>query len=201
MINQFNGYDEAKKEAQKTPGMKLPKGAYICNILGVKQATFESNGVQKSYLIVQFDIAEGEYVGFFKNQYEANTNEDKKYKGNTKVYIPVDDGSQQDGWTKNTFAKWTNSLEESNEGYKWDWDETKWKGKKIGLVFGETGTNIDGKDIVYIECRYPVSVEAVKTGKAGEAKFKAKNGYGQATNSGNTDFVNVPDNIEEELPF
>ena len=112
------------------------------------------------------------------------------------------DGSQQDQWTKNTFAKWTNSLEDSNDGYKWDWDETKWTGKKIGLVFGETGTNIDGKDIVYTECRYPVSVEAVKTGKAGEAKFKAKAGYGQSTaGSGATDFVNVPDGIDEELPF
>lgn len=201
MINQFNGYEEAKKEAQRGPGMKLPKGAYICDILGVKQATFVSNGVTKSNLVVQFDIAEGEFKQFFRQQYEANTSEDKKYKGITKVYIPTDDGSQQDVWTKNTFAKWTNSLEESNEGYKWDWDETKWKGKKIGLVFGETGTVIDGKEIVYTECRYPVSVEAVKTGKAGEAKFKAKNGYGEAVASGSTDFVNVPDNIAEELPF
>jgi hypothetical protein len=72
----------------------------------------------------------------------------------------------------------------------------------IGIVFGETGTVINGNEVVYTEARYPVSVEAVRTGKAGEAKFKAKNGYGeQAQTSGSSDFMSIPDGIEEELPF
>ena len=66
-------------------------------------------------------------------------------------------------------------------------------------MFGETGNVIEGKEVVYTEVRYPASVQAVREGKAGEAKFKAKNGYGEAKSS--TDFVNVPDGIEEELPF
>lgn len=202
MINQFKDYDKAKEEAKKQPLGRLPKGPYICEILGVKLETIKTDKGEKQIIKVQFDIAEGEYAKFFRNQFEANKSDNKKYKGQTTVYIPLDDGTQEDGWTKNTFAKWTNALEESNEGYTWDWDESKWRNKKIGLVFGETGTVIDGKEIVYTECRYPVSVEAVKTGKAGEAKFKAKNGYGEhKTSDGATDFVNVPDGIEEELPF
>lgn len=196
----FNGYDEAKKAAQYQGGAKLPKGAYIADILGVKLET-GANG-NSDRLHIQFDIAEGEYKGFFKKQYEDNTNEDKKYKGKVVLWLPKDDGSEQDQWTKNSFAKWPNALEDSNEGYKWDWDETKWKGKKIGLVFREVGNVIEGKDVVYTEVAYPVSVEAVRTGKAGEAKFKARNGYGEAkTNNNSTDFVNVPDGIAEDLPF
>jgi hypothetical protein len=197
-MKQFQGYDEAKKAAQYSGGAKLPAGAYVCNIIGVKPE--EGKGGYSDMIHIQFDIAEGDYKGFFRKQYDENTNEDKKYKGKTTIYCPKDDGSEKDGWTKNTFAKWTNALEESNEGYHWDWDESKWKGKKIGIVFGETGTKIEGKDIVYTEARYPVSVEKVRTGKAGEAKFKAKNGYGQ-TSSNDTGFVNVPEGLYEELPF
>lgn len=199
-MKQFNGYDEAKKAAQYQGGEKLPKGAYVADILGVKLET-GTNG-NSDRLHIQFDIAEGEYKGFFKKQYEANNNDDKKYKGKVVLWLPKDDGSEKDQWTKNSFAKWPNALEESNEGYTWDWDEQKWKGKKIGLVFGETGNIIEGKEVVYTEVRYPASVQAVREGKAGEAKFKAKNGYGEVkTSNDNMDFVNVPDGIAEELPF
>lgn len=196
----FNGFAEAQEAAKRAGGAKLPKGAYVCEILGAKIETGQNGNSDQ--MLVQFEIAEGEYKGFFKKQYEDNTNEDKKYKGKVKIWLPKDDGSEKDSWTKNNFAKWPNALEESNEGYKWDWDETKWKGKKIGIVFGETGTIIEGKEVVYTEPRYPVSVEAVRTGKAGEAKFKAKNGYGeQAQTSGNSDFMSIPDGLEDELPF
>ena len=195
----FNGYDEAKKAAQNAGGAKLPKGAYVCEILGVKLET--GNGETSDRLHIQFDIAEGEYAQFFRKQYEDNNNDDKRFKGKVVVWLPKDDGSEKDSWTKNTFAKWPNALEESTEGYKWDWDETKWKGKKIGLVFGETGNVIEGKEVVYTEVRYPVSVEKVRSGKAGEAKFKAKNGYGEQKSGETTGFMDIPDNIAEELPF
>ena len=84
----------------------------------------------------------------------------------------------------------------------WDWDETKWKNKKIGLVFGETGTGIDGKKIVYTEVHYPVAIDKVKDVDPAKIKFKAKKGYNDTpAASGETDFMNVPDGIQEELPF
>lgn len=197
-MKSFSGFDEAQKAAKASGSAKLPAGAYVAEILGVKLET-GSNG-NSDRLHIQFDISEGEYEHFFRKQYEDNTNEDKKYKGKVALWLPKDDGSEKDNWTKNSFAKWPNALEESNDGYKWDWDETKWKGKKIGLVFREVGNVIDGKEVVYTEVAYPVSVEKVKTGKAGTAKFKAKNGYGEVK-TGETDFVSVPDGIDEELPF
>lgn len=202
-MKQFNGYTEAKKSAQFSGG-RLPEGAYICKILNVKY--MESADSTKSDLIeLSFDITEGEQKDFFKNQYANNPDEDKKWKGRTIVYVPLDDGSERDGWTKNAFAKWTDSLEKSNKGYVWDWDESKWKNKLVGIVFGTTGTVLNGKEITYTEARFPVAVDVVKSGKAPTAKFKKKNGYtGDSVKTQKTDvndWVSAVGDDEDGLPF
>ena len=159
---------------------------------------------------VLFDVVEGDYKDFFKSQYDNNTSEDKKWKGRTSIFVPKDDGSQQDEWTKNAFAKWTNSFEASNKNYTWDWDENKWKGKQIGLVFREEGNVINGREVVYTAVAFPIDAETVRSGKAPEAKFKARNGYtgngggngAPAGNGGGTpDFMDIPDTTETEIPF
>lgn len=192
----FSGYEEAKEKAKSMGSAKLPKGAYQAKILGAKLDE------EHNVLIVQYDITEGEYKDFFQKQFNENASENKKYKGQSRLYLPKEDGSEQDTWTKNAFARWTNALEDSNKGYTWDWDETKWKNKKIGLVFGETGTVIDGKKIVYTEVHYPIATDKVKDVDPAKIKFKAKKGYNDTpAASGETDFMNVPDGIQEELPF
>jgi len=196
-MERFDGYDKAKEEVKSTGGGRLPAGAYVCKILKVELVSPEKADFSK-YINLLFDVAEGDQKDFFTNQYKANTREDKKYKGHTKIYIPKNNGDEKDEWTKKSFAKWTNSLEDSNPGYAWDWDESKWKDKLIGIVFGDTGTRINGKDIVYTEARYPVSIDQVRKGTAGEAKFKSKGDYGKDTSDS---FMNVPDTIQEEFPF
>ena len=156
-MNKFNNYEDAKKEAQAKSFTKLPAGAYICKIEGVKYETTEYG----DRIALRFDIAEGDYKEFFKKQYEANTNEDKKWKGRINVFVPKDDGSEEDARTKKGFASWTNAFEKSNNGYSWDWDENKWKGKIVGIVFGQTGTVIDGREIVYVEPRFPIDRKSV----------------------------------------
>lgn len=196
MIKQFNGYDDAKKKAQYPGSTKLPAGVYVCKILGTK--------LEGNMLKVQFDVAEGEYKDFFQNQYKNSKDEDKKYKGMTTLWLPKDDGSEQDAKTKTNFARWTTSIEESNKGYVWDWDETKWKGKLVGICYGEVGKLIDGKSVKFNEARWPVSVESVRSGKAKVPEFYAYKGYSDkptTTTPASTDFVNVPAGIEEEIPF
>ena len=197
----FNGYDDAKKAAETQASAKLPVGAYVCKVKQVRLEESE-NG---NRIVVAFDIAEGEYKNFFQKQFDENTSEDKKWKGRTNIFIPKDDGSAKDSYTKKAFAGWTSSFEKSNNGYVWDWDETKWVDKLVGIVFGETGTVIEGKEVVYTEPRFAVEVEKVRDGKAPEAKFKAKNGYkGTSASSApisDTEFMTVPAGVREELPF
>ena len=131
-MKSFNGYDDAKKAAQVSALAKLPVGAYVCK---VKEVRYESLDWGDK-IVLAFDIHEGEYKDFFAKQFEANTSEDKKWKGKVNIFVPKDDGSEKDGYTKRSFAGWTDSFEKSNKGYSWDWDEKKWKNKLVGIVFG-----------------------------------------------------------------
>lgn len=203
-MKQFNGYDAAKEAAKRQGGERLPVGAYVCQVKNVQYVTGEDG--KSDRIDILFDIIEGDHKDFFKTQYDNNTSEDKKWKGRKSIYVPQDDGSEKDGWTKNSFAKWTNAFEDSNDGYKWDWKESKWKGLKVGIVFGETGTIIEGREVVYTEPRFATSVDKVRDGSAPSAKFVAKNGYGQQTSgtSSNTDsdgFMTIPEGSGEEIPF
>ena len=206
-MKEFKGYNDAKKAAESKSTEKLPKGAYVCKIIEVRNEKSDYG----DKLILAFDIAEGDYKGFFDKKFKNDESEDRKWKGRVTVWIPKDDGSEEDSRTKRTFASWTTSFEKSNPGYAWDWDENKWKNKFVGIVFGETGTVIDGKEIVYTEARFPVDVERVRNGSAPEAKFKAKNGYkgngGSGSGNGNADkpddaFMNFTNNGgDTALPF
>lgn len=196
----FNDYDKAKEAARQTgSGAKLPPGAYKAKILDVKYE--EGKNGTSDRILIQYDITEGEHKDFFQKQYDENTSEDKKWKGKTAIYVPSDDGSEKDGWTKRSFARWTNALEDSNVGYVWDWDEKKWKGLAIGLMYAETWTGIDGKPIKYTEVRYPMAIGEVKE----DTKIpdpKVKESYKQAISDNSVDdFVNVPEGTPNECPF
>lgn len=203
-MKQFNGFAEVQEAAKYSGSERLPVGAYECQIKNVQYVTGENGNSDR--IDVLFDIAAGDYKDFFKKKYDADESEDKKWKGRKSIYVPKDDGSERDGWTKNTFAKWTNAFEDSNKGYKWDWKEEKWKGLNVGIVFGETGTVIDGREILYTEPRFAVSIDKVRDGSAPKAKFVAKNGYtgtkqNTSNNAGSEDFMKIPEGKDEEIPF
>ena len=106
-MKQFLGYEDAKKAAESKATEKLPKGAYVCKIIEVRNE--KSDYGEK--LILAFDIAEGDYKGFFDKKFKNDESEDRKWKGRVTVWIPKDDGSEEDSRTKRTFASWTTSFE------------------------------------------------------------------------------------------
>ena len=63
-MKKFSNYDDAKKAAQNTGGAKLPAGAYVCKIMGVRYE--EGQDGKSDVLVLQFDITEGEQKDFFK---------------------------------------------------------------------------------------------------------------------------------------
>ena len=96
-------------------------------------------------IVFAFDIAEGEQKEFFKKNFEMQQQEDKKWKGTYRLYVPKDDGSEKDSWTTSRFKTVMNNFEESNNGYHWNWDENSLKGKKIGAVFNDKQYEYQGK--------------------------------------------------------
>ena len=109
----------------------LPAGGYVVKIVGAKVAEYP--GFER--LEIALDIAEGDHKGFYEADFKGQTQEDKKWKGVLRQYLPKDDGSQGDEWTKSSLKALIEAIEESNPGYHWDWDEAKLKGKTVGCLF------------------------------------------------------------------
>lgn len=190
MIKQFGDYDTTKAYSERTG---LPKGGYVCKILNAQLK--EGNNGQ--YVQIAYDIAEGEFANYFMNAYKAKTDENKKWSTYFFLTIPKDDGSEKDGWTKRTFKTFTNALEDSNEGYHFDWDEAKFKDKLIGGLFHyEQFQRTDGKVGTSTKMKNVCSVAKIHSGNYKLPDDKVLN-----TSNAPTDFMNIPENIDEEIPF
>ena len=125
-MEKINNWEEV--EAKGMEDFKpLPIGAYECVIKDARINVNEETG--KETFKVSIDIATGDYKDYFKNRYEKNTNADKKWDNNAVRYLAYQ------GDNVAYFKGFITSVENSNSGYKWDWDETKLKGKKICGVF------------------------------------------------------------------
>lgn len=146
-------------------GDPLPVGGYVAKIMNAEVKEYTWGEV----LVVSFDIAEGEYKDFFANQYKANTNEDKKWKGNFRITVPQE-GNQFFESEKKRFGNAIACIEESNNGYHWDWDEAKLKGKLVGVLFRNFEWEIDGNTGWSTECGAFVSVDDIRNGNFRQMK-------------------------------
>lgn len=87
-------------------------------------------------LILAVDITEGEYAGRYNEIFEwekKNSNYQARWKGTFRQNIPTGDGSEKDDWTQTSLEGTVWAIEESNPGYKFDWDEKSLVGKQVGL--------------------------------------------------------------------
>ena len=128
-MNKTAGWESA--QAYDGTYRKLPPGGYVCVI---KDARVEA-GQYGEQMIVALDVCEGEYAGFFGDLYEAK----RKAPGAALKWPCVYYQSllNRDGVTNGFFKGLITSVERSNVGYVWSWDERTLKGKKVGFVFGE----------------------------------------------------------------
>ena len=120
--------DFDKVEAKGMDDFKgLPIGAYECVIKDARLNHNEETG--KNTLKISIDIASGEYKDYFLKAYETDTRIDRKWNNNAVRYLAYE------GDNVSYFKGFLTVIENSNIGYKWDWDETKLKGKKVCGVF------------------------------------------------------------------
>lgn len=191
MIQQFS--DFATTQAI-TEGVALPKDGYVVKIL--KAEIKEGNNGK--YVQIAYDIAEGEFKDYFMNGYKNRQDENKKWSSYFFLSLPKDDGSKKDAFIKRLFKTFTNALEDSNNGYHFDWDESKFKDKLIGGLFHiEEYQRNDGNIGRSTKMRNVCSVSDIR-----EGKFKLPDDKLLTPTASNpSDFVNIPADIDEELPF
>ncbi len=125
-MERINNWEEIEAKGI-TDFVKLKAGGYIGIIKNAEEYTSETTG-NKS-LKVECDIFEGNFKNYFQKSYDNNTNLDKKWDVNSTRYLGLSENALP-------FLKgFITAVEKSNTGYKWDWDEKKLIGKKVGLVY------------------------------------------------------------------
>lgn len=150
----------------------LPAGIYEAIIKGARVEDTPWGGQR---LILVLDVCQGEHKDHYQNLFDwetKNSNYQPKWKGTLRQNIPLGDGSEKDSWTQRSLEGLVWAIEQSNPGYHWDWDETKLKGKVVGI-------NVRNKEWEYNDmtgwtteiCRLE-SLDEVRAGKVKVAKDK-----------------------------
>lgn len=161
----------------------LPAGGYVCGI------TTAEDYADKEYIKCEFDIAEGEFKNYYKDLYASKAfwggSFIKSYKEKALPFF------------KMFFTK----VEKSNKGFKWADDETKLRGKLIGLVLSEEEYQ---KNDGTIGTRLYVSdfktVEEIRKGDFKVKDKKTLSGTSTATSVINDKNIDIIDD-DEPLPW
>ena len=194
----FNNYKTTQTISARA---QLPVGAYICQILKAEEKVYSSPKGEWHKLEVSFDICEGEHKDFYANDYRAQSGEDKKWKGVLRMNIPTDDGSEADGWTKRSFKTNILAIEESNNGYHWDWNEAQLKGKTVGIVFRSEEWEYNGKRGWRTAPFKMVPAADVKSGNIKIPDPKPLNGKAASQASTAADLSDFVEVASADLPF
>lgn len=194
-MRKLNGYSKARVYSDQE---KLPRGGYILKILDVE---YKENDWGDT-IVLSFDINEGDHKGFYKENYDNQIGEDKKWKGKYRINVPKDDGSEEDEWRQNAFKTIMANFEESNTGFHWDWDEQKLNGRLIGALFNAKEYEFNGHHGFFTNCKRLVTTQKIQSGNYEiPVDDLLQNKKSPVPKTDENGFMNVPDGIDEEIPF
>lgn len=200
MIKKFDGFEE---KANVTTS-QLPAGCYVIKILGVK---YVEGAAVSDKIEMRVDIEEGDLKGFFQQQFDASTDEDKRWKGKATIWLPDGSNSDADKRSVRNFNAFAAYLANANPGYHWDWNEQSLKGKKIGAAFRKEHNVFEGREVSYTSFAWFCDADEVRSGKAKTPAEKYRNGAtgspapAAASAPMAEGFMSIPDTQEEDIPF
>lgn len=188
-MEKINGYDEA--QALTGEFETLEPGGYICKIRSAREEKAKSG---KRMLVMALDILEGEKKDFFQKRFDEDTRADKKWPAGA-VYRQMLEGEKAAGFLKGLMT----SLEASNDGFKWNWDEKKLKDLKCGAIFGaEEYEKMDGSIGTSTKVKFIRTVKTIEEGKYKIPELKKLPRKGEAFE----DFLNsATSSDDDDLPF
>lgn len=176
---------------ESTDRERLTAGAYICKITGVEDVPINPNTGKGDYLRIHYDIAEGDFAGYYEGMREAHP--DWTYVGS---YIR----SYKEA-ALGMFKRFCSAVSQSNGNFVFDGqknsDEKTLIGKKIGLVFQEEeyiGNDGNHKKRLIVNKEFPIG--ELDKQKTPGPKLLPKEA---AATEGDDGFMTVTDS--DELPF
>lgn len=172
----------------------LPAGGYVCDIKQVKEVGNRS-GVG-THLEISVDICEGDFSGFFARDYKSQSREDKFWHGIVNQNVPCEDSEKYAQHCK-FFKQFINTVEDSNPGYHWDWNESGLVGKKIGVLFREKEKESKiGNVYTVTESTDVIAVEKIRNGE-----FKTPDKKALEKRSEPFGMVDIPTDDTDDFPF
>lgn len=158
-MKKFDGYENAKVNGEVE---KIEIGPHICKILEVNVNELKTkDGRNFEQLVFKIDMDSsdkqpGYYTKKFQNDVTIN-GINATWKGYYKITIPEDNSED---YIKSNFKTLISSIERSNPGYVWNWEENTLVGKKFCGVFRiEEFINDKNETIPFIRCGYVRSTE------------------------------------------
>ena len=165
-------------------------GGYILEIVNVTDVPYNAQTGKGDYLKIDYDIAVGDFKGYYTAQNERF--------GGGKWFANVIKSYKEKAL--GMFKHFTNCVEESNPGFKWNWQEQKLIGCRFGATLqeeeyekndGSIGTRLIVKDI-----------KTVKQIMDGDFKVPATKKLDKPVTAPASDFaVLSDDDFAASLPF
>lgn len=198
------GYEEAQTMGEFIP---VELGGHYATVLQVKE-TKSSTGKEMVVVLFDFDKTDKQ-PGYFKKQFDSDDREEKKWPFAGSMYIMVQD-YQDSSKTSRNFKTFCTCIQKSND-YEISWGGNNWekqfKGKKIGVVFGEVEKEYNGEIRMRRNPRWFCSWDKVADAEIPLPKYI--NGSGPAAQpaaatpaaASPDGFLNVPEGTDDEIPF
>ena len=188
-----------KPEAPSSSYPMLPKGLYVAQIKAVKLEGTEPD----QRLVLRLDIIEGEHTGYYTQRYNAEKQRggqfEVKYKGDFAIQIPNEGNTkrQHTDWDLRSFNTAIWAIEQSNEGYHWDWNEALLKGKLVGINVRQGTYNGNP----YTTIGRLESVADLRAGRCKLMKDKDPRSDGSESASASAPVAAQPYVVDEDVPF
>lgn len=196
-----NNFENTQANGEYTP---VELGGHM---IVIKQVEERQSKTGKPMIVVFFDFAKGDsQAGYFADVFKNDIRPDKKWPNQATTYILTEDN---EGNCSRSFKTFCTCVEHSNSRLEIQWGDNfgaQFKNKLIGGVFGPQMDYYNGKEVQKRVLRWFVS-----TDKVGEATVPDMsetqayknhiNGYAQGFTPAGDGFMNIPADIDEELPF
>lgn len=144
-MRKFSNYDETKTFGEGFE--KIPAGAYEGVIMNAQEREVEGKNGKYTVLDIAVDITVGDYAYYYREDYKRQNDYDSgnaKWRGVIRLFVPTDDGTEEDNTRKSVFKTNIAAIEASNGGFAWDWDESKLKGLKAGIKIRDEEYDVNG---------------------------------------------------------
>lgn len=173
---------------EATDDKRIVAGGYICKFTKVEDVP------KKEYLYIEFDVAKGDYAGYYASLQESfGFWGGRCYRSYKESALPM-------------FKRFCSAVTKSNNGFVFDGetnaDEQTLVGKLVGIVLGEeeyvgNDGNVKTRLYVYKEC----SVDDIANGNFKVPALKKLKEEEKENASGTPDFMEVPKDSADDLPF